>query len=123
VAPELSVAPASIRRVSRTEHRTAATLPPVSLAPEEAAAVVVALAAAPDGPYADAGRAALEKVLTALEPDPSRRKALRETALRRTPAACHAPASASDGHPAGRARREPVPAGPPRLVVLRGGRQ
>ncbi|MCA0143901.1 YafY family protein [Blastococcus sp. LR1] len=59
--------------MTRTEHRTPAPLPPVDLTPEEAAAVVGALAARPDGPFAEAGHAALEKVLTALEPDPGRR--------------------------------------------------
>ncbi|MGY1770767.1 helix-turn-helix transcriptional regulator [Blastococcus sp. SYSU D00813] len=65
----------------RTQFRHAATLPPVALAPEEAAAVAVALAAQPDGPYAEAGRAALEKVLTVLEPDPQRRAQLLATSL------------------------------------------
>jgi predicted DNA-binding transcriptional regulator YafY len=59
--------------VTRTEHRTPAPLPPVDLTPEEAAAVVGALAARPDGPFAEAGQAALEKVLAVLEPDPGRR--------------------------------------------------
>ncbi|MGY2084181.1 helix-turn-helix transcriptional regulator [Blastococcus sp. SYSU DS0539] len=59
--------------MKRTGSRSPATLPPVALAPEEAAAVAAALAASPGGPYAEAGRAALEKVLTALEPDPHRR--------------------------------------------------
>lgn len=72
---------ASIPAVTRTEPRTPATLPPVSLSPEEAAAVAVALAARPDGPYADAGRGALEKVLDALEPDPRRRAHLLATSL------------------------------------------
>ncbi|RBY83151.1 YafY family protein [Blastococcus sp. TF02A-26] len=65
----------------RTEPRHTATLAPVALAPEEAAAVAVALAAQPDGPYADAGRAALEKVLAVLEPDPQRRGQLLATSL------------------------------------------
>src|SRR3954471_15871934 len=59
----------------------AATLPPVTLAPEEAAAIAVALAAQPDGPYAAAGRGALEKVLDVLEPDPRRRAQLLATSL------------------------------------------
>jgi predicted DNA-binding transcriptional regulator YafY len=67
--------------VSRTEPRTPATLPPVTLAPEEAAAIAVALAAQPDGPYAQAGRGALEKVLGVLEPDPRRRSQLLATSL------------------------------------------
>jgi predicted DNA-binding transcriptional regulator YafY len=61
--------------VTSTEPRST-TLPPVSLTPEEAAAVVTALAAGPDSPYAAAGRTALEKVLEALEPDPRRRARL-----------------------------------------------
>jgi predicted DNA-binding transcriptional regulator YafY len=65
----------------RTETRPAATLPPVTLTPEEAAAIAVALAARPDGAYADAGRTALEKVLDALEPDPGRRAELLATSL------------------------------------------
>src|SRR4051794_31273648 len=64
-----------------TEHRPAATLSPVTLTPEEAAAVAVALAAQPDGPYAEAGRGALEKVLAVLEPDPRRRAQLLATSL------------------------------------------
>jgi predicted DNA-binding transcriptional regulator YafY len=78
----MSEAPASIRHVSRTEsRRPAATLPPVTLTPEEAAAVAVALAAQPDGPYAADGRAALEKVLHVLEPDAGRRAQLLATSL------------------------------------------
>src|SRR3712207_1119376 len=61
--------------------RPAAPLPPVSLTPEEAAAIAVALAAQPDGPYAAAGKAALEKVLGALEPDAARRAQLLATSL------------------------------------------
>ncbi|MGY1616654.1 helix-turn-helix transcriptional regulator [Geodermatophilus sp. SYSU D00691] len=67
--------------MARTEHRPAATLPPVTLTPEEAAAVAVALAAQPDGAYAEAGRGALEKVLDVLEPDPQRRAQLLATSL------------------------------------------
>ena len=68
--------------MSRTEsRRPAATLPPVTLTPEEAAAVAVALAARPDGPYATDGRAALEKVLGVLEPDAGRRAQLLATSL------------------------------------------
>ena len=74
------MAGASIRGM-RTETRPAATLPPVTLSPEEAAAIAVALAARPDGAYADAGRAALEKVLDALEPDPAPRAQLLATSL------------------------------------------
>ncbi len=62
-------------------RRPAATLPPVTLTPEEAAAVAVALAAQPDGPYAAHGRAALEKVLDVLEPDADRRAQLLATSL------------------------------------------
>jgi predicted DNA-binding transcriptional regulator YafY len=67
--------------VSRTESRRTATLPPVTLTPEEAAAIAVALAAQPGGPYAPDGRAALEKVLDALEPDAGRRAQLLATSL------------------------------------------
>ena len=72
----MSEAGASIAGVNRTEPRPAATLPPVALTPEQAAAVAVALAAQPEGPYAADGRAALEKVLSVLEPDPVRRAEL-----------------------------------------------
>jgi predicted DNA-binding transcriptional regulator YafY len=54
-------------------------LPPVALTPEQAAAVAVALAAQPEGPYAAEGRSALEKVLAVLEPDPVRRAELLAT--------------------------------------------
>ncbi len=69
----------SIAGVKRTEPRPAAPLPPVALTPEQAAAVAVALAAQPEGPYAADGRAALEKVLAVLEPDPVRRAELLAT--------------------------------------------
>jgi predicted DNA-binding transcriptional regulator YafY len=75
----LSEGAASIADVNRTEPRPAATLPPVALTPEQAAAVAVALAAQPEGPYATDGRAALEKVLAVLEPDPVRRAELLAT--------------------------------------------
>ena len=109
--------------MNRTESRSPALMPPVTLTPEEAAAVAVALAAQPDGPFADAGREALEKVLTVLEPDRRRRAELRE-AGRRTSA--QAGRSAADHesrsrHPAGRARRARTEPGPPRLVLLPGG--
>lgn len=67
--------------MTRTEFRPSATLPPVTLTPEEAAAVAVALSAQPDGPYAANGRGALEKVLEALEPDAGRRAHLLATSL------------------------------------------
>jgi predicted DNA-binding transcriptional regulator YafY len=67
--------------MTSTRPRDAATLPPVTLTPEEAAAIAVALAARADGMYADAGRAALDKVLAALEPDPRRREALVASSL------------------------------------------
>lgn len=67
------MAGASIRGVTRTEPRSPAPLPPLSFTPEEAAAVAAALAARPDGPFAGAGEAALEKVLAVLEPDPQLR--------------------------------------------------
>ena len=43
--------------------------------------MAVALSAQPDGPYSDAGRGALEKVLGVLEPDPVRRAQLLATSL------------------------------------------
>jgi predicted DNA-binding transcriptional regulator YafY len=67
--------------MTRTESRPTATLPPVTLTPEEAAAIAVALAARPEGPYAADGRAALEKVLGVLEPDAARRAQLLATSL------------------------------------------
>jgi predicted DNA-binding transcriptional regulator YafY len=67
--------------MTRTESRPAAALPPVALTPEEAAAIAVALAARPDGPYATDGRSALEKVLGVLEPDAGRRAQLLATSL------------------------------------------
>jgi predicted DNA-binding transcriptional regulator YafY len=67
--------------MTRSARRTTAPLPPVSLTPEEAAAVAVALSAQPDGPFSDAGRGALEKVLSVLEPDPARRAQLLATSL------------------------------------------
>jgi predicted DNA-binding transcriptional regulator YafY len=67
--------------MTRTVSRSPVTLPPVTLSPEEAAAIAVALAAQPDGPYAEAGRGALEKVLASLEPDPGRRSQLLATSL------------------------------------------
>jgi hypothetical protein len=117
----LSEAAASIRSVNRTESPAAAPLPPVTLTPEEAAAVAVALAARPAGPYAEAGRGALEKVLTVLEPDPRQRAEL----LGMTAQLGRSAASGSrrsPRHPAGRARRpEPEAPQPPRLVLLPGG--
>jgi predicted DNA-binding transcriptional regulator YafY len=67
--------------MTRTLPRFPATPATVDLTPEEAAAVAVALAAQPAGPYAAAGRSALEKVIAALEPDPRRRKALLASSL------------------------------------------
>src|SRR5919112_5266428 len=46
----------------------AATLPPVNLTPAQAVAVAVALAEAPDAPFAVDGRAALQKVLDVMGP-------------------------------------------------------
>jgi predicted DNA-binding transcriptional regulator YafY len=102
--------------VNRTESRSPATLPPVTLTPEEAAAVAVALAAQPDGPYAAAGRGALAKIADALEPDPRRRAQLLAAADRLS----GSPRSAR--HPAGRRLPANSPPRPPRLVVLPGGR-
>ena len=67
--------------MNRTESRSPGTLPPVTLSPEEAAAIAVALAGQPEGPYAEAGRGALEKVLGVLEPDAARRAQLLATSL------------------------------------------
>jgi hypothetical protein len=110
--------------VNRTESRSPALLPPVTLSPEEAAAVAAALAARPDGPFAGSGGQALEKVLAVLEPDPHRRAELRE-AGRRTSAQVGR-SSAEPGsrsrHPAGSALRgQPEAPRPPRLVLLPGG--
>jgi predicted DNA-binding transcriptional regulator YafY len=66
--------------MTRTVSRSPVTLP-LSLTPEQAAAIAVALAAQPDGAYAAEGRAALEKVLEALEPDPRRRAQLLASSL------------------------------------------
>ena len=62
--------------MTRSVPREAPTLPPLSLTPEQAAAIAVALAAQPDGPDAAAGQEALDKGLAALEPDPRRRESL-----------------------------------------------
>src|SRR3954452_7072509 len=62
--------------MTRTVSRSPVTLR-LSITPEQAAAMAVALAAQPDGPYSAEGRGALERVLEALEPDPRRREALR----------------------------------------------
>ena len=66
--------------MTRTVSRSPVTLP-LSLTPEQAAAIAVALAAQPDGPYAAEGRGALDKVIAALEPDPRRREALMASTL------------------------------------------
>src|SRR3954447_15900638 len=66
--------------MTRTVSRSPVTLP-LSVTPEQAAAIAVALAAQPDGPYAAEGRSALERVLAALEPDPRRREALMTSTL------------------------------------------
>jgi predicted DNA-binding transcriptional regulator YafY len=50
-----------------------ADLPPVNLTAAQAVAVAVALAAAPDAPFAADGRAALEKILDVLDPGARRR--------------------------------------------------
>jgi predicted DNA-binding transcriptional regulator YafY len=67
--------------MTRTVSQHEATLPPLALTPEQAAAIAVALAAQPDGPYAAEGRGALDKVIAALEPDPRRRQALAASTL------------------------------------------
>ena len=110
--------------MSRTVSRDEATLPPLTLTPEEAAAIAVALAAQPAGPYAAAGRSAMGKIVEALEPDPQRRAQLLAAANRiegpqRRPGA-GGPRSAA--HPAGRRRPPAEEPARPRLVVLPGGR-
>ncbi|NHA66719.1 helix-turn-helix transcriptional regulator [Phycicoccus flavus] len=45
-----------------------ASLPPVTLTPGQAVALAAAVAATPHAPYADAGRAAVRKVLDVLDP-------------------------------------------------------
>jgi hypothetical protein len=139
--------------MTRIAPSSAATLPPVVLTPEQAAAIAVALAAQPDGPYAADGRAALEIVVAALEPDPDRRAALlagtrrvsqesRQTGRRirwdrvvdveatseRASGGDAAtvgapPAGRHPTHPAGRALRGSAAERRPRLVLLPGGRQ
>jgi hypothetical protein len=118
----LSEVDATLLRVSRNESRSPATLPPVVLTPEEAAAIAVALAAQPDGPYAAAGRAALGRILEALEPDPQCRAQLLAAAdrLESLPTARRS-IPRSGAHPAGRRRAVPDAPVPPRLVVLPGG--
>lgn len=64
--------------MTRSVPRTSPTLL-LALTPEQAAAIAVALAAQPDGAYAADGRAALEKVIAALEPDPRRQAALEQS--------------------------------------------
>lgn len=70
---------ATITPMTRTVPHSSPMLPPIALTPEQAAAVAVALAAQPEGPYAAEGRTALDAVLAALEPDPVRRAALAAT--------------------------------------------
>jgi predicted DNA-binding transcriptional regulator YafY len=109
--------------MSRTVSRDEATLPPLTLTPEEAAAIAVALAAQPDGPYAAAGRSAMGKIVEALEPDPQRRAQLL-AAANRIDGAPNRPGSSvprSAAHPAGRRRPAPEEPTRPRLVVLPGG--
>ena len=103
--------------MSRTESRSAVSLPPVTLTPEEAAAVALALATRPTGSFAEAGRSALDKVLHALEPDPRRRAQLLAMAGQGV-----SPVGGHPTHPAGRTLRGRQPAPRPRLVVLPGGR-
>ena len=54
-SPEIVRGPWHPPGMTRTVSRAAPTLPPVPLTPEQAAAIAVALAAQPDGPYAAAG--------------------------------------------------------------------
>ena len=73
---ETVVGPCDPPGMTRTVPRAAPPLPPLTFTPEQAAALAVALAAQPDGPYAAAGNEALDTVLAALEPDPGRRRSL-----------------------------------------------
>ena len=73
---ETVVGPCNPPGMTRTVSRAAPPLPPLTFTPEQAAALAVALAAQPDGPYAAAGNEALNTVLAALEPDPGRRRSL-----------------------------------------------
>ncbi|MCR2815047.1 helix-turn-helix transcriptional regulator [Microbacterium jiangjiandongii] len=45
-----------------------ASLPPVSLSPTQAVALMAAVSAAPDAPYADLARAGVQKILDVLDP-------------------------------------------------------
>jgi hypothetical protein len=121
--PEPSEGGASLTTVSRIEFRSPATLPPVVLTPEEAAAIAAALAAQPDGPYAAAGRTALARIVAALEPEPHRREQLLAAAdrVRVAPHRQRSGSPRSGAHPAGRRRPAPDAPGPPRLVALPGG--
>lgn len=47
---------------------TRATLPPVALTPAQAVALLAAVSAAPDAPYADAAAAGVRKILDVLDP-------------------------------------------------------
>jgi predicted DNA-binding transcriptional regulator YafY len=67
--------------MTSTELRSPATLPPLTLTADQAAAITAALAAHPGGPYSAAGLAALKKVLGVLEPDPKRRTELLATSM------------------------------------------
>jgi predicted DNA-binding transcriptional regulator YafY len=67
--------------MTRTELRSPATLPPLTLTADQAVAISAALAAHPEGPYAGAGLAALQKVLEVLEPDARRRAQLLATSM------------------------------------------
>ena len=71
----------TLRGMTRTELRSPATLPPLTLTADQAAAIAAALAAQPEGPYAGAGLAALQKVLGVLEPDQQKRTELLATSM------------------------------------------
>ncbi len=47
---------------------TGASLPPVSLSPAQAVALMAAVSAAPDAPYADLAAAGIQKILDVLDP-------------------------------------------------------
>lgn len=59
---------------------TGSTLPPVSLSPAHAVALLAAVAAAPDAPYSDLATAAVQKIMDVL--DPRTRERAQELAAR-----------------------------------------
>ena len=80
------------------------TLPPVTLTPEEAAAAAVALALQPGGPYQEVARAALDKVLAALDPEGREEIVRLVERVQGGPRAVPVRPRRSAAHPAGRGR-------------------